>query len=167
MLIGLVWDDRDQNEAVLRRGEGVWARQLSQLRSIRRTEQGKASEATKVRTALDRAFEPAQSPVDLVNVVAGQLPDGLWLTGFSAERGKPVQVRGTARRAEEVAVLVDRLSVSPRFRDVRLLFANGSKIDETPVVQFSITATAVGNLPLPDPDKAARKGRSSSAKGAR
>lgn len=167
LLIGLVWDDRDRNEAVLRRGEGVWARQLSQLRSIRRTEQGKATEATKVRTALDRAFEPAQSPIDLVNVVTSQLPEGLWLTGFSAERGKPIQVRGTARRAEDVAVLVDRLSRAPRFRDVRLLFANGSKIDETPVVQFSITATAVGNLPLPEPDKAARKGRTSSAKGAR
>ncbi len=167
LLIGYVWDERDRNEAVLRRGEGVWARQLGQLRSIRRTEQGKATEATKVRTTLDRAFTPAQSPVDLVNVVTSQLPDGLWLTGFAAERGKSVQVRGTARRAEEVAVLVDRLSASPRFRDVRLLFANGSKIDETPVVQFSITATAVGNLPLPEPDKAARKGRSTASKGAR
>ena len=167
LLVGLVWDDRDQHEAVLRRGEGVWARQLSQLRSIRRTEQAKAAAAAKVDSALDRAFQVAQTPVDQVQVVSTLLPDGVWLTGLSAERGKTLQVRGTARRAEDIAQFVDRMSASPRFRDVRLLFANGSKIDETPVVQFSITATAIGNLPLPEPDKTSRKSRSTTTKGAK
>ena len=159
LLVAWVWDERDRNAAVLRRGEGTWARQLSQLRSIRKTEQAKAAEATKVRSALDRSFVTAQSPNDIVHLVSGLLPTDIWLTGVSAERGKPVQIRGTAVSAEAVARLVATLSGSPRFREVRLLFANASKIDETPVVQFSITAVAVGNLPMPEPDKAARKSR--------
>lgn len=159
LLVVLVWVDRDDAQKVIRRGEGTWARQLGQLRSIRKAEQAKAAAAVKVRTTLDRAFDTAQPLGDIATVVGDALPAGAWLTGLNVERGKPLQIRGTAARSGDVAAFVDALAASKRLRDVRLVFANGSRIDQTPVVQFSVTAVAVGNLPLPEPSRAKRARR--------
>jgi Tfp pilus assembly protein PilN len=108
--------------------------------------------------AQKRAFEPAQPLSDLAAVVDDSLPPGAWLTGLSIERGKPLQMRGAARTADDVARFMDTLGATSRFRDVKLVFANSARIDETPVVQFSVTAVGVGNLPMPAPVKQARRG---------
>jgi Tfp pilus assembly protein PilN len=153
LFVALVWADRSDALAVIKKGEGVWAKELGKVRSIRDLEATRASRITGVQMALKRAFEPAQPLSDLATVVGDSLPTGAWLTGLSIERGKPLQIRGTARTAEDVARFVDTLGLSPRFRDVKLVFANSAKVEETPIVQFSITATAIGNLPLPQAEK--------------
>ncbi len=166
MVLVLVWDIRDSEETVARRGEGTWARTIGKLRSIRKARLGEADGSTQARTALDRAFDVAQPLGDIAVHLGDSLPADVWLTGMAIERGKPVQIRGTAKTNDAVAAAVDALSRSDRLRDVRLLFANATRIDQSPVVQFSITATAVGNLPMPEPDRSAKRSKgSSSAKG--
>ncbi len=157
LLVVLIWADRSDAQAIIRRGEATWARELQKLRSTRNTETAKAEKAVAMQTALNRAFQPAQPLSDVLSVISNSLPPGAWLTGLTLERGKPVQVRGTARASGDVAQFVDRLGANPRFRDVKLVFANGAKIDEVPVTQFSVTAFAVGNLPMPTPAKKATR----------
>lgn len=149
LLVVLVWADRSDALAVVRRGEGTWARQLSRLRSIRNTEIERAQRATAVHTVIERGFEPAQPVGDVATVIGDVLPGGAWLTGINIERGKALQIRGTALTTDHVARFVDVLGANRRFRDVKLVFANEARIAEKPVVQFNVTATAVGNLPLP------------------
>jgi hypothetical protein len=48
---------------------------------------------------------------------------------------------------------VEKLGANGRFRDVKLVFANAADIGTTPIVQFNLTADAVGNLPMPVPPK--------------
>lgn len=153
LLAGLVWVERSEARAAVRRSEGVWAKELNKLRSIRDTETKKAQHAVAIQSALDSAFRPAQPLADVTSVLGDTLPASIWLSGLTVERGKPVQMRGTAVDAGDVARLVDTLGASPRFRDVKLVFANSARVDQTPVVQFSLTATAVGNLPMPAPAK--------------
>jgi Tfp pilus assembly protein PilN len=149
LLAVLIWADRSDAVAVVRRSEGTWARQLSRLRSIRNTEIDRAQKATAIHTVIERAFEPAQPLGDVATVIGDTLPKGSWLTGLNIERGKTVQIRGTALTTDHVARFVDTLGANRRFRDVKLVFANEARIAEKPVVQFNVTATAVGNLPLP------------------
>lgn len=140
-----------------------WESQLKKLRTIRDAEQAKANRATTVKNSLERAFQTAQPLSDITMAASSALPSGAWLIGVNTERGKPLQLRGTATNGQQVATLVEALSASPRFRDVRLVFANAAKIAETPVVQFNVAATAVGNLPLPAPEKGNKRGARSSS----
>jgi len=64
-----------------------------------------------------------------------------------------VQVRGSARNSADVKQFLNNLEQQSRLRDVKLAFANTGKIEDTPVVQFSITAFPVGNLPLAQPER--------------
>ena len=157
LLVVLIWADRSDAQSVIRRGEATWARELQKLRSTRNAEMAKAERAVAMQTALNRAFQPAQPLSDVVALVSNSLPAGAWLTGLTVERGKPVQVRGAALASSHVAQLVYRLGGSPRFRDVKLVFANEAKINEVAVTQFSVTAFAVGNLPMPAPAKKAAR----------
>lgn len=165
LLATLIWLDYDEKAAKVRRGEGTWARELSKLRSIRDAKAKTASAATTVESTLRSAYTPGQNLSDVAAVIGDSLPSNAWLTGLSLERGKPIQIRGTASHDNDVARFMDTLGSSKRFRDVKLLFANGSKIEETQVVQFSVTAVAVGNLPLPTAKKATKtaRGRSTTA----
>ena len=104
-----------------------------------------------VQNTLRRAFQPAQPLSDISAVVDDSLPPGAWLTGLTVERGKPLDLRGTAKTAGDVTRLVNALSASPRFRDVRLVFANSALIGKVPVIQFNVSAVCVGNLPMPAP----------------
>ncbi|MES2463913.1 MAG: PilN domain-containing protein [Armatimonadota bacterium] len=167
LLAALVWVERMDAQAVVTRAGGTWARELSKMRSIRDTEITKAQRAAAIESSVKSAFQPAQPLSDLTAVIADSLPPSVWLTGLTVERGKPIQVRGTATQSNDVAALVDRLGASSRFREVRLVFANSARIEQTPVIQFSITAVAVGNLPMPAPVKAARRApvRGTAAKG--
>jgi len=152
----VAWDRMDEAE-VIRRDEAVWRDQLRRLRSSRDSAAKSAADAAKLADPLRRAFRPAQRPSDVL-VIAGNLaPSGAWLTGATIERGKPLQIRGTARDNPAVASYVERLATQDRLRDVRLVFANGGTIDDSPVVNFAIAATAVGNLPVVE----AKRGRTS------
>jgi Tfp pilus assembly protein PilN len=154
LLATLIWVERGDAQAEVTRSGGKWSRELSKVRSIRDAETAKAQRATGIETAVKGAFQPAQPLSDITAVISDNLPASIWLTGLTVERGKPIQIRGTATKADDVSVLVDRLGSDDRFREVRLVFANSARVDQTPVVQFSITATAVGNLPMPVPVKA-------------
>lgn len=157
LLATLIWDDQSKKQAVARRGEGVWARELSKLRSIRDAKNKEATAAGAVQNTLKTAFEAAQPLSDIAAVVGDSLPPSAWLTGMSLERGKPLQIRGTASQDTDVARFVEALGSNKRFRDVKLVFANGAKIENKPVVQFSVTAVAVGNLPMPTAVKKSSK----------
>ncbi len=102
---------------------------------------------------LDQAFDPAQPFSDVLIVVSEAAPAGLWLTGANMERGKPLTFRGTAVSDQAVKAFLDGLAVSDRLREVKLLFANNATIEETPVVNFSVQATLVGNLPMVEKEK--------------
>jgi hypothetical protein len=165
LLATLVWVERNDAQAVVTRAGGSWARELGKLRSIRDAQMAKAQSAAAIESSVKSAFHPPQPLSDLSAVIADSLPPSVWLTGLTVERGKPVQIRGTAIRSSDVAALVDRLGSSSRFREVRLVFANSARIDQTQVIQFSITAVAVGNLPMPAPVKAARRAPGARAAG--
>jgi hypothetical protein len=106
-----------------------------------------------VDTSLDLAFEPKQRLGDVTFLVNNLCPEGLWLTGLTIERGKLALIRGTAINGEAVYKYLDRLTTQDRFRDVKLVFANNGQIEKVSVVQFSISAHVVGNLPLAEAKK--------------
>lgn len=100
---------------------------------------------------LDLAFKPGQHLSDAMMAASNAVPEGVWLTGATAERGKLMQLRGTALSNDNVTAYVKALAANERFREVRLVFANQGQINQTPVVQFSVSAVIVANLPLPSP----------------
>lgn len=124
------------------------AGRLRKLKSLQKQAEADALKSAKLQATLEVAFKPAQSFGDLVTVVSNRTPAGVWLTGVNIERGKPLTVRGTARTSGAVAEYLRLLGSEPRVRDVKLVFANNSTIEKVPVVQFSISAFPVGNLPL-------------------
>jgi len=154
LLAALVWADRQSALAAQKRKDGAVTRQMTRLQSIKDTEADKAQKVTDVQDVLHRAFGPAQPLSDIAAVVADSLPRGAWLTGLGLERGKPVEIRGAARSSSAVPQLVHTLGNSPRFRDVRLVFANGITVGKARATEFEISAVAVGSLPLSAPDKA-------------
>lgn len=165
LLAGYIWVVQTEAQQLVNKSNLKWETTLKTLRATRDAELAKAGRAATVRTSLERAFSPAQPLSDLVLASANALPQGAWLIGVNTERGKPIQLRGTAKNGQQVAGVVDYLSGSARFRDVKLVFANEAKIEETPVVQFNIAATAVGNLPLPAPERGGKKGARTKSSG--
>jgi Tfp pilus assembly protein PilN len=166
LLAGFLWLEHTEAQQVVAASNTKWETILKTLRVTRDAELTKAGRAATVRTSLERAFSPAQPLSDVVLATANALPEGAWLIGINTERGKPLQLRGTAKNGKQVAAIVDYLSNSKRFRDVKLVFANEGKIELTPVVQFNISAVSVGNLPMPAPERGGKKGakpRSSSS----
>jgi hypothetical protein len=104
--------------------------------------------------ALATAFTPAQSPSDVITEFGNKMPSAkMWTSGFTYERGKPLLLRGTALDSDSVAAYVQSLAVDPRFRDVKLVFANNGMIENHPIVEFSLQVHVMGNLPLADPFK--------------
>jgi hypothetical protein len=151
LLVVTIWLDRQDAMAVVKRSQGAWARQLTTQQSIQTAETAQAGLVTATKNTLHRAFVPAQPLSDINAVVDDSLAPGAWLTGLNVERGKPLDIRGTTKTAADVTSLVDSLSANPRFRDVRLVFANSAMIGKVPVVQFDVSAVCVGNLPMPSP----------------
>ena len=97
---------------------------------------------------LARAFTPAQGTGDLAALVPSLLPDGTWLTSLTLEKGKPMQIRGTALASTSVPAFLRNLGSQKRLREVKLAFAQAGELEKKPVVNFSITAFPVGNVPL-------------------
>jgi Tfp pilus assembly protein PilN len=121
------------------------------LASLESTVSSRVAEAKAEETRLEvlqRGFEPKQRMADIVSAVSNALPQGAWLTNITVARGDHIQLRGTALPGENVTNYLKALNQLPRLRDVKLVFANNGLIESTPVVQFSITAFPVGNLPL-------------------
>lgn len=153
LLVLLVWVDRQSAQAAVKAQEGKRAKQLMRLQAVQNAETAQAQKVTDVQDILDRAFAPAQPLSDVVSAVGDILPPGAWLTGISVERGKRLEFRGTAKSADDVPQAVHTLGTSPRFRDVKLVFANSVLIGKARAVEFDISAICVGNLPLAQPDK--------------
>jgi len=153
LLMGLVWADRLDAQNKAQQAQSVNSRRLIKKKSDLQVVYGNANKLTVIKGTLTQAFNPAQPLSDIAGVVADSLPPDAWLTGMIMERGKALEVRGASKTAASVGKFVDALSASPRFRDVRLVFANSAAIGKIPVVQFNVTATCVGNLPMPVPDK--------------
>jgi hypothetical protein len=114
-------------------------------------------------SAIDVGFNYGQKFSDVVTVVTNNVPPGLWINGISLERGKRLVVRGAAKTNEQISAFSrslstqDQNSSQQRLRDVRLEFTNNSLIDQTPIVQFTVSAFPVGNVPLSDPSKVKQK----------
>jgi Tfp pilus assembly protein PilN len=102
---------------------------------------------------VQRTYLPAQQPTDVMITLSQATSPELWMTGVTYERGRVLQIRGTATSQGAVSSFVQALSADERFRDVTLMFANDGKIDETPVVLFSIQAHIMGNVPIIDKGK--------------
>lgn len=126
---------------------------LQKKRSERAQAEADALKATAKQTDLERAFLPAQPMGDILTVMSNRLPEGAWLTGISLERGKPVVVRGTAKKSTAVADYLSKLGKDARLRDVKLVFANNVEVDQIPVVNFSVSAFPLGNIPIVDTTK--------------
>jgi len=151
LLMVLVWANRSDAMAVVKHSQGVWARKLTTQESIQKAETAQTATVVAAQTTLERAYKPGQPLSDITSVVDDSLAPGSWLTGLTIERGKPLDIRGMTKSAGDVTKLVNTLSASPRFRDVRLVFANSAQIGKVPVVQFDVSAVCVGNLPMPTP----------------
>jgi Tfp pilus assembly protein PilN len=151
---------RTQASDVVTRSQGAWARSLVVMESDESADASEAANVVGIQQTLNRAFDSAQPISDISSVVDDKLPSGAWLTGISLERGKTIDVRGTAKAPEAVTEFVNALGSSPRLRGVTLVFANSSLVGETPVVQFDIGAFAIGNLPMPVPPKRSTTGSS-------
>lgn len=155
LLVAAIWTQQQDAQQKIVREQGRIARQMTLNKSILSTESGKASKLNDANDSLTRAFAPAQPISDMASAITDSLPAGAWLTGLTVERGKPLDIRGASKTSDDVGHFVDALSASPRFRDVKLVFANSALIGKSPVIQFDVTATGVGNLPMPSLQKAA------------
>lgn len=148
LLGAVLWDQRSTEAAVISKGDARWRKRLGTLQTTKNQAQAKLTSIQSMNTALDLGFEPSQRMSDVVRVVSSLAPEGLWLTGVTLERGKPLMLRGTAMNNEAITRYLEALSGQSRFRDVKLVFANNGQIEKTNIVQFSLTAIVVGNLPL-------------------
>lgn len=101
-------------------------------------------------TVLSRGFDPAQPFSDVLTSLADDIPSGIWMTGLSLQKGKDMTLRGTAMNAGLVNTCVDNLTKDSRFRNVKLIFTTNAANGQQTLVQFSISAFPVGNLPLQD-----------------
>jgi len=148
-VVGLyVFTDRADAAAKAKAAQSIFLVVTAKLKSKDASYKLQLADDNKMQTDLETAFHPAQHMSDLLAVISNEAPANVWLTGITLERGKQVLVRGTAMTSEQVASYVQTLAAEPRLRDVKLIFANNATIEQTPIVQFSIQAHAVGNLPI-------------------
>jgi hypothetical protein len=148
-----VWSQRQQEQA---KAQVVAAQNASIVKHWQSLESDQSAETVQsevLRDDIQRAFSPGQKLSDIGAFVSDSLPANSWLTGLSLERAKPAQIRGTAMASGQVETLEDTLGASPRFANVKLIFANSALIGTTPVIQFNITADCVGDLSMPAPEK--------------
>lgn len=143
-----VWDDRDVLSADIKKQQRQWDTDLRSVESEYNRLNARLTDIEQKSVIVSNAFTPVQYASDVATAVSSLAGEGLWLTGVSFERGRPMTIRGTAKTNDQVASYVDTLTAQSRFRDVTLAFSNNAEIESTPVVQFSINAHVVGNFPL-------------------
>jgi len=159
LIFVLVWSNRMTAQSAVDKAQASWSRQMVKYNDRNKLATSRAQSATAVTGSLDTAFGAAQPVSDVLGYVGDSLPAGAWLNQVTVERGKPVDIRGTAKTSDQVGKFVHKLGASSRFRDVRLVFANSAIVGKVPVVQFNVTAISVGNLPMPAPLKKSGKAR--------
>lgn len=129
------------------RHQAAVAREAASARSIAASLQSRHKTLSEHVQSLRAALSPQYAWIDVLNDLATRAPNGVWLTGIEMERGKPLIVRGTAMRPDQVAHFVSSLAQSPLLREARLMFANDAELGRQRVTQFGITALVLGNLP--------------------
>lgn len=157
LLALLVFVERAERAEEVRIANARWQKELGGRRTDATRLEGEVAKLQATVQSLKRAFAPAQLPADVFTTVSNHAPKNLWLTGTTFERGKIMYVRGTSATSEALSDYLQELTTEPRLRDVKLVFANNAEIEKTPVVQFSIQAFPVGNLPLVDAKKKGAK----------
>jgi Tfp pilus assembly protein PilN len=153
LLLAVVLTQRFDEEQVVIQGEAKWAKRVAKARSNRKIAELESKKQTDFTNLLDPAFEPGQRLSDALASIIVAAPANIWLTGVNMDRGRPIQIRGTAMTNEAVTQFVNVLGASDRFRDVQLVNASLAKIEQTEVVNFTMNVTAVANVPLPKPQK--------------
>jgi Tfp pilus assembly protein PilN len=149
LLLAVVLTQRFDEEQVVIQGEAKWAKRVARARSNRKIAELESKKQTDFTNLLDPAFEPGQRLTDALGSITMAAPANIWLTGVNMDRGRPIQIRGTAMTNEAVTQFVNVLGASDRFRDVQLVNASLAKIEQTEVVNFTMNVTAVANVPLP------------------
>jgi len=152
-LVAYLLLQRQQEITQVQSAESAQIKSEARLKTMESDRSTTASHLDLLQTDLHRAFTPAQQLSDVSAYVSDSLPSGSWLTGLTVERAKQLQVRGTAMSADQVATFVDTLGSSPRFANVKLIFANSALIGTNQVIQFNVSADCVGNLSMPAPAK--------------
>jgi Tfp pilus assembly protein PilN len=140
---------RQQATAQVHTAQARSLAQIARWQGIEGDDSDQAAQLGQLQSDMTTAFHPGQRLSDISAFVSDSLPKNAWLTGLTLERAKQVQVRGTALSADQVADFVDALGSSPRFANVKLIFANSAVIGTTQVIEFNVTADCVGNLPMP------------------
>jgi len=153
LLLAVVLTQRFDEEQVVIQGEAKWAKRVAKARSNRKIAELESKKETDYTNLLDSAFEPGQRLSDALASITNAAPETIWLTGINMDRGRPIQIRGTAMTNEAVTQFVNTLAASDRFRDVQLVNASLAKIEQTEVVNFTMNVTAIANVPLPKPQK--------------
>ncbi len=156
-MCGLAYSGYSKNQAEAAVVDQKSESSIKKLQTLQKSVEAKALGATNAQTALDIAFTYGQKYADLATIVANDVPAGVWLGGMSVERGKRLVLRGVALSNDRVTAFIKKLSEEERLRSVKLEFANDGSIELKPVVQFSISAFPVGNVPLVDPNQVKRK----------
>ena len=155
----LSWMARDDAATAAAKVEGEQSRKVRQAQVALDTAQAGLQSARAVHGSLELAFAPAQPVCDVLTLVGNSVPEDAWLTGLTYERGKDIQIRGVALQGSAVSRYTAGLALDERFTEVKLAYASNSEIEDTPVVQFSVTAHVVGNLPLVEKKSSRRRGR--------
>jgi hypothetical protein len=153
MLAGYVYMDRAKAQAAVDKAQYAANSSLSALRARAQSQKTESDNEAAMAAVLKRGFSPGQKLGDVIALVNNELPKNAWLTNVGVARGQLIVLRGTAMRGDDVATYVNSLSKEARLRNVKLIFANNTLIESTPVVLFSISAFPVGNLPLVDKAK--------------
>lgn len=143
----IVWDGRDQAEQKAQSARGAFLSEVREVTKLKDAAQKRNVEFVAQNNLLTRIFTPAQPPSDVLKNAGNLAPKDVWLTGINFERGKPLQIRGVALTNDAVGVYLDALGSSDRLRDAKLVFANQTTMESNSVVQFSISAHVVGNIP--------------------
>jgi Tfp pilus assembly protein PilN len=143
-----IYFDRAENAQREDRNRRRWTSQINQAKKDIKAADALSARQGRIADTIKLAFRPAQRFSDVLTIAGNVTPGSIWLTGITAERGRPITMRGTAINSEAVAAYMQRLSADPRFRDVSLVFANNATIEDKPIVQFAISAHALGNLPI-------------------
>ena len=141
--------NRYDADTVISKGEATWNRTLAKLRKVRKDVETSSRVQSDRSSALAPAFKPGQRLADAMTTAVNLAPQNVWLTGLNADRGRPLQLRGSAMTTADVQNYVSRLGGTPRFREVQLVNVTSAKIEQNDIVSFSINVTAVANLPLP------------------
>lgn len=152
-IAAMFYMDRDDLNIKIAKETKKWDKELEAFTDRKALLAPRLSSAEDNQKLIINLMQPKQYASDVVKTVSNLVTEGVWLTGISFERGKPILIKGTAKNQNQIAEFVTSLSTSERLRDVTLSFANDTKIEETAVAQFSISAHVIGNFPLDEPKK--------------